>query len=265
MFFIIIGIIQGIVEWLPVSSQGVITLITQAYQANISLNELNRLILLLHLGTFFAALVYFRKDVTQLTRFLFQYKKSQAPTQKLLIFLLISTIITILMGGVLHLLLNHYLVLAHQSKIAGPTLTIIVGILLIITGLLQLKAKNTGKRTLKDLHWRDGVILGLTQAMATLPGISRSGSTVSLLLLIGFNKKDALKMSFLMSLPVVLLVNIILNFNAFTLMSEAWPGLIAAFIFGLITIHWLLVLAERVNFSLFVLGFGALTIASVFL
>ena len=87
---------------------------------------------------------------------------------------------------------------------------------------------------------------------------------MSLLLLRGFDKKLALRISFLMSMPIVLAGNILLNIKHIGLLQEAWLGLIAAFVFGLLTIHLLLKVAERVDFSLFVIGFGLLTLLSVF-
>lgn len=265
IFFLFLGIIQGIVEWLPVSSQGVITLITQAFPSDISLNNLTRTILLLHLGTFFAALIYFRHDVGRLCRSCLHYSKASDKTKKLFQFLFLTTMISGILGFGLQQLLSHYLMLAYKYQHTGDVLTAIVGILLIFTAFLQYKAKTIGKRTTGELNWKDSIILGVTQGLAALPGVSRSGSTVSLLLLRGFDKKVALQISFLMSLPIVLAGNIILNLNNLALLQDAWLGLIMSFVFGLFTIHFLLKCAERINFSLFVFCFGILTIASIFI
>jgi len=122
--------------------------------------------------------------------------------------------------------------------------------------------KKGGYRTVRDLKMIDGVLLGIVQGFATLPGFSRSGLTVSALLLCKLDKTYALKLSFLMSLPIVLGGNLVFNFNAFALSVEALVGLFFSFIFGLATIHLLLKIAQKVNFGYFVLFFGILTILS---
>jgi len=97
-----------------------------------------------------------------------------------------------------------------------------------------------------------------------LPGLCRSGFTVSALLLRLFDVQDALKLSFFMSLPIVLAGNIILNFNDLIFSNELIWGLIFSFIFGLLTIDLLLKIAKRINFGYFVLIFGLLLLGSVF-
>jgi undecaprenyl-diphosphatase len=99
--------------------------------------------------------------------------------------------------------------------------------------------------------------------LAVLPGLSRSGLTISALLLRKFDNASALKLSFLMSLPVVLGGNIVLNFKYFTFSTELLLGLIFSFIFGLLTISLLLKIARKVNFGWFVLIFGVVMIISI--
>ncbi|GAG03940.1 unnamed protein product, partial [marine sediment metagenome] len=105
--------------------------------------------------------------------------------------------------------------------------------------------------------------LGIVQGFSSLPGLSRSGITISTLLLKKFDDTSALRLSFLMSLPVVLFGNLFLNLNDFTLTSAAIYGLLASFIFGLLTIHILMNLSKRINFGWFVLIFAVLLMASV--
>ncbi len=111
----------------------------------------------------------------------------------------------------------------------------------------------------------DSLLLGGVQGLATLPGISRSGITVSTLLLKKFDDTTALKLSFLMSLPIILLGNILLNIGdiAQTFATASIYGLLTSFIFGLLTIHALIKLSKKINFGWFVLVFAILMMLSI--
>jgi len=250
MFYqkIILGMIQGIAEWLPVSSEGLIFLTSNnLFKTQLSYQNLVQLALFLHLGTFLAALVYFRQEILRLER-------------KLLFFLITTTFIS---GALGFLLLKTMVYFENQLALGGQALTLGIGFLLLITGGLQLKAKKERKRDLKSITSKDILLLGIAQGLASLPGLSRSGLTVSVLLLSGFEKSLSLKLSFLMSLPIVLAGNILLNLNSVSLSSDNLVALLASFIFGLLTIHLLLKAARKLNFGLAVIAFGLLTIASL--
>jgi len=260
---IILGIIQGIAEWLPVSSEGLIVLTkTNFFPANQGLETIVRLALFLHLGTFLAALIYFHKDVLHLIKSLRQFKSQDKATQNLIIFLFISTMISGVLGLTFIKLLSH---IADQFESTGKIITGLVGCLLLGTAYLEFKAHRGGYREFKDITLRDGIILGIAQGFAALPGLSRSGLTVSTLLLRKFDKAYALKLSFLMSLPIVLAGNILLNLNELAWSQESLIGLFFSFAFGLATIHLLLKLAEKINFGYFMLLFGGLTLGSIFI
>ena len=254
---IILGTIQGIAEWLPVSSEGILVLIKTNFFAEQGLEEAIKQILFLHLGTFLAALVYFRKDVLSLIKTLFNYKSANLETKKIFKFLIIVTSISGLLGFVL---LKIFVGLESELFLSSKILTLIIGFLLIVTGVLQLKSSNRGNKKTIDLNNKDSLLLGLMQGLTVLPGLSRSGLTISALLLRKFNSKDALKLSFLMSLPIVLGGNIILNLKYFTFSIDLIIGLVFSFVFGLLTISLLLKIAKNINFGYFVLIFGLLVI-----
>ena len=257
---LILGIIQGIAEWLPVSSEGLIILAkTNLFGSAGNIEEAIHQALFLHFGTFLAALIYFRRDVKRLIGTIFSYRSQPQETQKLLSFLLISTTVSGALGLLLIKTLSH---IASQLESQGTIITLMVGCLLLGTAFLELKTKKSGYRTIRDLKIIDGILLGIVQGLAALPGFSRSGLTVSALLLCKLDKIYALKLSFLMSLPIVLGGNLMFNFNASALSPEALVGLLFSFIFGLATIHLLLKIAQKVNFGYFVLFFGILTILS---
>jgi len=257
---IILGIIQGITEWLPVSSEGLVILAkTNLFHGFGNIEEAIRQALFLHLGTFLAALIYFHRDVIKLIETIFSYKSRSQETQKLFSFLLIATIISGALGLLLIKTLSY---IASQLESQGTIITVIVGCLLLGTAFLELKAKKSGYREIRDLNIVDSILLGVVQGFAALPGLSRSGLTVSVLLLRKLDKTYALKLSFLMSLPIVLAGNLALNFNTLAWSVETLAGLFASFIFGLATIHLLLKIAAKINFGYFVLLFGILTIVS---
>lgn len=260
---LVLGIIQGVAEWLPVSSEGMIVLAkTYLFPSDASLSAMIEDALFLHIGTLLAACIYLRQDLIRLIDALFKYKKSPAETQVLFKFLLISTLISGVLGIGLLKLLEGF---SEQFTAQTQFVVIFIGVLLLMTGLLQLKTKTTGLRKIKDLNLVDTFILGIAQGLAALPGFSRSGLTVAALLLKKFDKASALKISFLMSIPIVLAGNIIMNLDGFMFTPEKLVGLLASFISGFLSIHALILLAEKINFGKFVIFFGLLTILSAFI
>ncbi|VAW17354.1 Undecaprenyl-diphosphatase, partial [hydrothermal vent metagenome] len=126
------------------------------------------------------------------------------------------------------------------------------------------KSKMISTRTPTDIKMIDSVTLGIVQGFAALPGLSRSGLTVASLLLRKFDEEQAIRLSFLMSIPIVLAGNILLNIKDFNPTLENLFGFFFSFVFGLATIHILLKVAKKVNFAYFVLLFGLLMIGSLF-
>lgn len=261
--YIVLGIVQGISEWLPVSSEGLLILIKGNFFNETSGGVLIKEALFLHLGTFLAALVYFRKDVLEIIKNIFRYSQISEIDRKLIRFLVLATLISGIIGFLFWTLLAKLnLGIILTSKIINGG----VGLLLILTALLQIKALRSGEKQIKDLSTVDSLFLGLMQGLAALPGLSRSGLTVSGLLLRKYSGFYALKLSFLMSLPVILAGNLALNFNLLTSFNfELFLALIFSFLFGLLTISVLLKIAKKINFGYFVLAFALFLIVSVFL
>ena len=260
---IILGAVQGIFEWLPVSSEGIIVLIQKNFfKSEADLEIIIKYALFLHLGTFLAALIYFYKDVLKLIKALFNFKSANSKTREMLKFLIISSLISGFFGFIL---MKVFTGIEEQLSLSTKIITLTIGLLLLITGWLQIKAKNSTNKEIKKIENKDSILLGFVQALAALPGLSRSGLTVSALLLRKFNSASALKLSFLMSLPMVLGGNIILNFNSVNFSFNSFLGLLFSFIFGLLTIGLLLKIAKKINFGYFVLVFGGLVIISLLL
>lgn len=246
---IILGFIQGVGEWLPVSSSGLLTLVQTKFFGQTSLSVMIRLALFLHIGTFLAAVVYFRKEILSLLKP--EYKKLRN-------FLIISTLVS---GTVGFGLLKTIVGLEENLEFTGKLVTGLIGAFLIITGIMQIKTDGQGRRNIKEVNHVDALLLGLAQGLAVLPGFSRSGLTVVILLFRKFDKYTALKVSFLAGLPIIFAGNIILNIDKFNLNNGYLIGMFFAFIFGLLTIHGLLKLARKINFGYFVMAFGLITLA----
>lgn len=254
---LLLGVVQGITEWLPVSSEGINTLIL-IHLFDKPSPEAIATSIWLHLGTLLAAVVYFRKEVAYLLQHLTQYARERGASSgsepnTLITFLVISTVLTGALGAPL------LLVSLDQEEITTETITAIIGVLLIVTGLVQRYARrSSGTRTTAGI--KDAVLLGVVQAFSALPGLSRSGLTVSALLIRGFEAENAIRLSFLMSIPVILAavigIGLIGEVNFETIVISS---VITAFIFGILTIGALIRIASRVAFWKFCLFLGALS------
>jgi len=259
----VLGAIQGITEWLPISSEGALVLAEQALGIGGGISGMISLALFLHLGTFFAALIYFWSDVVSLLKTLFNFQKSDEETRRLLIFLIIATFISGFLGSLL--LFGILREFEDIASISGKTITLLIGVFLLITAFIQLRSRELGVKDVSSIEKKDSVLLGFAQGLSVLPGVSRSGITVASLLLMGFTKQSALRISFLLSLPIVLGGNIALGFSDAIITNQALWGLLFSFLFGLVTIKALFIFAEKINFGWFVFAFGALTILSTYL
>lgn len=258
---IILGIIQGITEWLPISSQGMTSLI-MINVFNKSLADSLPIAIWLHTGTLLSAVVYFRKDVKEIITEIPAYLTSRDLRQKkgsLITFLLISTLITGIIGLPLILLATGI------EDFSGKLATALIGLLLIITGLLQISASNMEKKRDKPVIM-DSLIVGIAQGFAALPGISRSGITVSTLLLRNIEASQALRLSFLMSIPAVIAAD--LGMGAMGLLSFDIASMLAlffAFIVGILTIDLFIKAAKIFDFSKFCIALGIISILAYFL
>lgn len=259
---VILGMIQGIAEWLPVSSEGMMILVmTHFFGDTRGVDALIKQALLLHMGTLLAAVIYFRRDLLVLCKSLLRYKTADEETRKTVSFLVTATLIS---GALGFILLQSLTYISGLFPLPSRFINLLVGGCLLVTGYLELRSKHGGYRGAADLNIKDGVWLGIAQGFAAFPGLSRSGLTVSVLLLRKVRKIQSLRLSFLLSIPIVLGGNIILNWQGLNFTPENLVGIFVAFVFGLLTIHGLLKLAGKINFGYFVLLFGVLTLAATF-
>ena len=193
---IVAGFLQGIVEWLPVSSKTMITI----YFTLIGLKVQNAysLGLIANFGSFFAALYYFRREVGGVLRAL-KHPFSDEPYAKLLRFLFVGTVATGIIG------IPIYVAVRHTFTLVGGSIAMaIIGVLLLGTGVIarrkeQLMAQQTDKpRMPKEPTPGHAILTGAMQGLAALPGISRSGMTITPLLWMGFEGDEAIRLSFML-------------------------------------------------------------------
>lgn len=245
--YIILGIIQGLTEFLPVSSSGHLVI----FQELLGINKPGILFeIIVHLGTLAAVLIYFRRDIVKIISSIFIWGKRNNTEVKyyhnLLFFIIISTIIT----GVIGLLFKERLEPVFENLTLVSIMLLITGTILFISD----KIKNPRK---ERVGWLNAVVVGISQSISILPGISRSGSTIASGLFTGLTRKLATKFSFLLSIPAILGAAILKSkeLNSLTNSSDLLlPYLIAgvsAAIVGYFSIILLVKLIEKAKLLYF--------------
>ncbi|CAL2104958.1 Undecaprenyl-diphosphatase [Tenacibaculum sp. 190524A02b] len=240
---IILGIIQGLTEFLPVSSSGHLELAKAIFGDTSVPEESLTFTVVLHAATALSTLVIFRKEVADIFKGLFQFKWNEQTKFSLKIVL--SMIPAVIIG----LAFEEQL----ESFFGGKIL--LVGVMLLVTAALLLladKAKNTNK----NVSFSNSVIIGISQAIAMLPGISRSGATISTSVLLGVDRTKAARFSFLMVVPLIFgkVAKDILGGDINFQNSEMLPlsaGFIAAFVSGLLACNWMIALVKKSKLSYF--------------
>ncbi|NHJ31575.1 MAG: undecaprenyl-diphosphate phosphatase [Asgard group archaeon] len=290
---ILLAVVQGLLEWLPVSSEGQIFLILNWFGD--PTNALS-IALFLHLGTMLAVLVRFRKDFLLLFNIKFKKKNESENSEKqindqeqteeekftesekrkiLWKFLLIATAGTAIIGIPLlvvikFLLQEGDLYFADGKLASGDIITMIIGVFLIATGIFILVSRRrTANKTLYEMKNWEMLVVGLTQGLAIIPGISRSGTTIGTMLIEGVNEEESLRGSFLLSIPAVIggniliiIIDLIQGETSFE--GIPWYGMILAIVVsavvGYATIDLFLRLAKKVNFGWFCIIIGVLAL-----
>lgn len=249
----LVGMLQGVTEWLPISSSGQVLMVLG--HLGVDPKDALALAFFLHFGTLFAVLVRLRGDVVEVVGNLPEWR-----TDPMVRFLLIATLVSLPVGFVLVQTLEE----AVEGSVGGVLLTVLVGAMLIITGLVLRSAKGKlGERGVEDLAGGDAAVMGFVQGLAALPGISRSGMTVSALLMDKVDADEALRLSFIMSIPVTIAV-VLYEMVVWDIASiGAVPiviGVVTSFVFGYLTIDGLMALSRRMDWSIFCIAFGVIAV-----
>lgn len=259
---IILGIVQGLTEFLPVSSSGHLELMKAIQGQNWSGEESLLMTVVLHFATALSTIVVFRKDIWEILVGLFQFKWNREFQYAMMI------IISMIPAAVVGLKFDELLEELFSGRI------LLVGFMLVLTGLLLLLA-DRAKNTDKDVDFGRALIIGISQAIAILPGISRSGATIGTSVLLGIDKEKAARFSFLMVVPLILgkmakdSMDYLdqpaaMNIDA----SVLGAGFLAAFVTGIIACTWMIKLVKRSQlkyFSYYCFGVGLIAIVWKFI
>jgi len=236
---VILGLVQGLTEFLPVSSSGHLVLLEKIFGISGDLIFLN---VILHLGTLLAVCIFYRKTIWDLLTH---------PKDKRWLYLFIATIPAV----VIVLLFESFV----QSTFGGQYLAI--GFMLTAAALVAASLVNhsgQGERFFlakkeKPFNYKSAIVMGIAQGIAVVPGISRSGATISSGIIFGNDKQEVTNFAFLMSIPIILasLVYECFNITPASLAVGVLPlvlGFIFAFIFGYIAIRFMLRVVKKANF-----------------
>lgn len=259
---IILGIVQGLTEFLPISSTAHLRLVPAFFGWDDPGTAFTAVV---QLGTMAAVLLYFRKDLWNIARAWLKSLRDPAARgtldARLGWYLIIGTIPISVFG------------LAFKDKIeTDARQLVLIGIALIVLGLLLELGEKVGRkeRDVESLTLKDGVVIGFAQACALVPGVSRSGSTITAGLLLGLTREAAARYSFLLSVPAVVLSGLFeLKDVGSGGGAGAVPTIIAtlfAFVVGYASIAWLLKYLTRHPVTIFVIyrvGLGVVVLALV--
>ncbi len=241
---VILGLIQGLLEWLPISSSGNVFLILAFL--GIPAEEAYRYSLFLHLGTVLSALIllwglFKEKDIVRFT--------------------LTGLVVSIAVGGPLYLYFEVFV-----SSTSLLWIAVVLGFLLIFTGLVERKtwSKNLNVRATRQLSIGDAFIVGVFQGLSVLPGLSRSGLTVAALLWRGFKLQDSFKLSFVSGIPFIIVGEIgLVFFEGSTLFTlEILVGLVVAMVAGLLSLKTLLGVVSEKPFWIVCVTLGIISLLS---
>lgn len=247
---IILGIVQGIAEFLPISSSAHLIIFRDVFGIGNGINENVALCLdiALHLGTLLAIGIYFFKDFIQMIAKGFT-KGMKDKEGKILWFLVIATIPAAIVGVLFEDVIEN----------AIRTNYILIALALAIMGIIIYFVDKLSKQTnsIEEMNWKEALIIGCSQVFALIPGFSRSGTTIATARALKLNREDAAKFSFYLSAPVVLGA-----VGLHLLKAETWQiisanasifmiGVLVAFMAGLLCIEFLLKYLKKHDFKIF--------------
>lgn len=243
----ILATVQSIAEFLPISSSGHLILVpaflhwpNQGLVADIAL----------HIGTLFSVLLYFRNDLLMMIHGLVDFKKKNYSSYRISMILKIvfATLPIVIVGAIAHSYISENF---RSPKLIATTL--------IIGGILLYFADKIGKneKSFKTMTYRDAFLIGCAQILAMIPGVSRSGITMTMARFLGLSRTESARFSMLMSIPTILMAGGLGFLICFTSEESFYPektllfGLITAFIFGVIAIYFLMKWLKTSSFIIF--------------
>lgn len=240
---LILGVVQGLTEFLPVSSSGHLELFKAILGDDSLPQESMMFTVVLHFATALSTLVVFRQEILQIIKGLFQFKWNEESKFSLKI------ILSMLPAAVIGVLFE-----SELEQLFGGQIFFVGCMLLITSGLLYFA--DRAKDTDKSVSYLNAVIIGIAQAIAILPGISRSGATISTSVLLGIDRTKSARFSFLMVLPLIFgKIAKDLLFGDMSMvdanMVNLTVGFLAAFISGIVACNWMIALVKKARLSIF--------------
>ncbi len=264
---IIVGIVQGISEWLPVSSKTQIIIVSH-YLLGLNFQQAYAFGLFMEIGTVLAAIIYFRKEVWTLIKALLG--KGNAEEFKLFKFVLVATIVTGIVAVPLYVITDK---VSGGYNIGLPM--IILGAILFVDAIVILYsrskyAEDSKRRTLGSIGLKEYVFIGFAQGLAALPGVSRSGATTSTMLLLNVEAQEAFRLSFVIGIfasAAAFFVTIIFS-KAVIFSAVAGLGItgilvsiVIAALVSLFLIDFLLNMAKKAKIVYLIVALGIIAIA----
>lgn len=243
---LILGVVQGLTELLPISSSAHLAIIPWMFgwTNNAGFNEaFNGFDVALHFGTLLAIGLYFFKDWLSLIKGGFEQviKKKKTTEGKMFWYIVLATI----PGGIIGFILDKFL----EDALTKP---LIIAIALIVMGIILYIADKKAKSnvTYEQMTLKQTFLIGLSQALAFIPGVSRSGVTMTTARIMGIERESAAKYSFMLSAPIVLAATIF-KVKDFVFSVPFFIGIIASFIVGIVVIKFLLNYLKKGSFKAF--------------
>jgi undecaprenyl-diphosphatase len=242
---VILGLIQGLTEFLPVSSSGHLELAKAFFGSHQLPAESALMTVVLHFATALSTIIVFRKEVSTIIRGLFKFRNNEE--FRFSIYIIISMVPAVIVG----LKYDDFI----ESLFSGQVL--LVGLMLFVTAALLIAA-DKAKKTKKSVNLISAFIIGIAQMVAIMPGISRSGATISTSVLLGIDRTKAARFSFLMVVPLILgkMAKEFIDGNVVFSSAETIPvaaGFGAAFVTGLIACTWMIALVKKAKLKYFAL------------
>jgi undecaprenyl-diphosphatase len=256
---IVVGVLQGVFEWLPISSEGNLTVILSWLGE--SPEQAVAFALFVHLGTALSATAYYRGEIRDELALLQTWRPEHATADShaTTTFLAVATLVSGVVGIASYAVLEEVV-----SSLTGGAVIVVIGVLLVTTGAFQRLSASVDRTPRANPGLLDAVLVGVAQGVAILPGISRSGSTTGVLLLRGHEGPASFRLSFLLSIPAAvgggLLAALDTGLAGVTLVGGV-AALASAALVGYLTIDALMRVVERVAFWVVCVGLGALAIA----
>jgi undecaprenyl-diphosphatase len=233
---IILGIVQGLTEFLPVSSSGHLMLASEILNTDLSAADDLTFSLTLHAATVLSTIVVLWREVWRLAKGLFSTKFNEEQAY------ILKIVISMIPVGIVGFCFMDYIEAAFSS-------VLFVGVMLLVTALLLTFAYKAKPRQKSEISYRDAFIIGIAQACATLPGLSRSGTTIATGLLLGNKKETVAQFSFLMVLPPILgnaLLDILKgDFGGGVELLPLAAGFVTAFVTGALACKFMLEIVKR--------------------